>query len=135
MANFFFDGPHMSQSAEFENTFCQALVDANTIYTIKDDKGIPTPNNSENIKTMPFWSSEQNAQAFIAKAQGYQGFEPLAVEWSVFVEKWATGLHKDGLCMGLDWVGDSAEGYDVEVAEFIATAKAHLEVPKAYLQD
>lgn len=104
-------------SEEVLLTAYSEILEADAIFTIQDAAGIPSTENVEGEKTMPFWSSEEKAQAFIKSAPGYASFSILKVEWKTFAEKWLPGLDRDGLLAGLNWQGDSGEGFDFDAYE------------------
>jgi hypothetical protein len=114
----------MTDITQHFDTFYQQIAGSRKIYTIQDEKGIPTPQNAEKIKAMPFWSSEQNAQNYIDNKAGYQGFNTLEIEWDVFADKWAQGLWRDGLCAGVNWLVEGEHEYDVELDELVKGVKA-----------
>jgi hypothetical protein len=62
---------------------------------------------------MPFWSSESRALRLIAIAPQFAGFEPVPIGWDVFCERWLPGLERDGLLVGVNWVGKHASGFDM----------------------
>ena len=106
------------------------ILAADAIFTIQDASGIPTTENVEGEKTMPFWSSEEKAQAFIASAEGYSDFAVLKVEWKVFAEKWLPGLDADGLLAGLNWQGETGEGFDFDAYELYEKVEANYQGDK-----
>jgi hypothetical protein len=111
---------------ELEAHFYQEVASNQCLFTIQDDKGIPAPLNSENIRSMPFWSNQQLAEDFVANSAGYQGFTVLTVAWSDFSEKWAQGIHQDGLCIGLNWLANVDKNIDVEVADAVEHIKPQI---------
>ncbi|WP_143870552.1 DUF2750 domain-containing protein [Catenovulum sediminis] len=86
-----------------EYPFYREVAASEKLFTILDDKGIPTPAGSDGQCSMPFWSSEEKAHAFIQQNSGYSDFKTYSVEWSAFCEKWFEGLVKDDLLVGLNW--------------------------------
>ncbi|WP_157964689.1 DUF2750 domain-containing protein [Algibacillus agarilyticus] len=102
---------------QIETLFCQQIVELDKVWTIQDEKGIPTPLNSENIRSMPFWSELTSAESFIAKMAGYEAFQVLEIAREAFVDKWISGIHQDGLCIGLNWSAESDNNIDIEPAE------------------
>lgn len=107
-------------SEEILNAAIAEIAAAKTLYTIQDAEGIPTTENAEGEQTMPFWSSENKALAFIEQVSGYAGFSVLSIDWDVFAEKWAPGLDADKLLAGLNWQGaEQAKGFDLEPFELL----------------
>ena len=101
------------------------ILEADAIFTIQDESGIPTTENTEGEKTMKFWSSEEKALAFIDVAEGYAAFNVLKVEWKLFAEKWLPGLDADGLLAGLNWQGETGEGFDFDAYELYEQVEAN----------
>ncbi|PIE36925.1 MAG: hypothetical protein CSA54_02685 [Gammaproteobacteria bacterium] len=104
---------------------CREIRQAQAIFTIQDSAGIPSTENSEGEKTMPFWSSHEHARHFIDSVAGYADFAVLEIPWPLFVEKWLPGLNADSLLAGLNWQGADACGFDLEpdeLAEKVAAA-------------
>ncbi|MDN4502592.1 DUF2750 domain-containing protein [Alteromonadaceae bacterium BrNp21-10] len=104
----------MSQSVYEAQSFCKEAISNGKVWGIKDATGIPVPEGDGGIKTMPFWSSEANAQAFVSQAKNYVGFEIFEVALTIFVDKWLTGLATDEVLVGLNWSGEHALGADIE---------------------
>ena len=96
------------------------IAESEQIFTIQDEQGIPSTENSEGEATMPFWSSAEKAQSFIQQTAGYENFQVLAIEWEVFAEKWVPGLDRDKLLAGLNWEqGGEAKGFDLMPFELL----------------
>ena len=101
------------------------ILDVGAIFTIQDVSGIPITKNTEGEKTMPFWSCEKKAQAFISSVEGYSAFSVLKVEWKIFAEKWLSGLDADGLLVGLNWQGENGIGFDFDAYELYEKIEAN----------
>lgn len=102
-------------SQQIEFAFYREVAENKMLYTIIDDKGIPTPTNSEGELVMPFWSNQQNALNFIEQSSGFNGFKVFEVDWEIFSEKWIPGIAKDDLMVGLNWQQAEAENCVSEV--------------------
>ena len=90
---------------------------AEDVWTLEDDEGIPAPENSEGRRAMPFWSSRKRVEKIIATVPAYAGFRPLRVPLSEFEGEWLDELERDDLLVGINWSGERAVGYDVEVSD------------------
>lgn len=101
------------------------ILAADAIFTIQDESGIPTTENAEGEKTMPFWSCAEKAQTFIDGAPGYAAFSVLKVEWKIFAEKWLPGLDADGLLAGLNWQAENGAGFDFDAYELYENVEAN----------
>ena len=94
------------------------------MWTLRDESGYPAPMNADGERAQPFWSSRSRVQKIIATVPAYDAFEPVEIPLSTFIERWLPGLERDGLCVGVNWSGDRATGYDVDPA----SVRAALEV-------
>ena len=47
------------------------------------------------------------------------------MQWKIFAEKWLPGLDADGLLAGLNWQGDSGEGFDFDAYELYEKVEAN----------
>ena len=103
----------MTISAAHASEFYREVAESGVVWGIKDSGGFPAPYGSDGSRAMPFWSSELRALKVIQNVSAYNDFEPVAIEWSVFCERWVPGLNHDGLFAGVNWSGSSAKGFDV----------------------
>lgn len=114
----------MSTGAAQAAAFYEEARAGGAVWTVRDDAGIPAPMNGEGVRAMPFWSKRSRAERVIVNVPDYAGFEPVQVPLSEFLERWAPGLAKDGLLVGLNWSGPRALGYDVTPDEVAARLMA-----------
>ncbi|MFC2974688.1 DUF2750 domain-containing protein [Azotobacter bryophylli] len=103
----------MSIAASHASEFYREVAESGRVWGIKDTGGFPAPINSDGSRAMPFWSSESRALKVIHGVPAYNSFVPVAIEWSIFCERWVPGLVRDGLLAGVNWSGLSAKGFDV----------------------
>jgi hypothetical protein len=104
----------MSTASLQAASFYREVAEHQVVWAIKDEGGFPAPFGDEQRRSMPFWSSQARARKVISSVPAYQGFAPVAITWSEFVERWVPGLTKDGLLVGVNWSGERATGYDIE---------------------
>ncbi len=78
-------------------------------------------------RAQPFWSSRTRVERIIKNVPAYGGFEPFAVSWKEFCEKWVPGLTRDGLKVGVNWSGKQAVGYDLEAERVQLAIQAEIE--------
>ena len=97
--------------------FFREVAASSVVWGIKDSGGFPAPVAAGGKRAMPFWSSESRALAVIRSLPAYSSFTPVAIEWSVFCQRWVPGLAGDGLLAGVNWSGTSASGFDLEPAD------------------
>ena len=104
----------MSIAALHASAFYKEVAETRVVWGIRDCGGYPAPQMTGEKRSMPFWSSESRALNIIETVDAYKGFEPVAIPWSVFIERWVPGLTTDSLLAGVNWSGPTAVGYDVE---------------------
>ena len=97
--------------------FFLEVAESGVVWGIKDSGGFPAPVAAGDKRAMPFWSSESRALAVIRRLPAYRSFTPVAIEWSVFCQRWVPGLTSDGLLAGINWSGASASGFDLEPSD------------------
>jgi Protein of unknown function (DUF2750) len=116
----------MSFSSPQAANFYKEVANSKVVWAIKDAGGFPAPIGTAGQRSMPFWSSQQKAQTVIESVPAYEGFHPVAIPWSEFVERWIPGLAKDGLLAGVNWSGRSSTGFDVEPHQLRQNVEAQL---------
>jgi hypothetical protein len=112
----------MSQVAAQASAFYREVSINKCLWTIKDNGGYPAPMTISGKRAQPFWSSENRANLIIKNSKAYNSSTVVKIEWEKFREKWAIGLEKDGILVGINWSGENATGYDVEprtVVEYV----------------
>ncbi|EGR1312237.1 TPA: DUF2750 domain-containing protein [Vibrio vulnificus] len=117
----------MTTSALKATAFYKEVAKNRVIWTCRDAKGFPAPFNSDGLRAMPFWSSLSRVQNSIVSSIAYESFEPIEISWETFVEKWAVGLARDGLLVGVNWSGENSSGYDLKPAELVANVEYYLQ--------
>lgn len=103
----------MSHAASQAAAFYRQVAAEGVVWTLRDADGFPAPLNSDGQRAQPFWSSRTRVELVIGTVSAYAGFEPVEITWSVFKERWAPGLAKDKILVGVNWSGDRATGYDL----------------------
>ena len=109
----------MSTSEIQVKAFYKQVAASRTVWTIRDEAGIPVPESDDGTKAMPFWSSRSLAELIIQNVADYHGFSPMEISWQDFKDKWGSGMTKDGLLAGVNWSGSTASGIDMMPAELI----------------
>ncbi|WP_082805343.1 DUF2750 domain-containing protein [Pseudomonas sp. BMS12] len=104
----------MSIAAVHTSAFYREVAKSGFVWGIRDEAGFPAPLGSDGARAMPFWSSESRALKIIQNLPAYGGFTPVAIEWSIFCERWVPGLTQDGLLVGVNWSGQAASGYEIQ---------------------
>lgn len=107
----------MSNSSVQATKFYKDVAMNKKLWTIKDAKGFPAPQNFDGGRAMPFWSQLAMVNKIIQTVPAYKGFMPHELSWEEFVLKWVPGMTKDKLLVGLNWSGEKATGYDVSPNE------------------
>jgi len=93
--------------------FFREVAESGVVYS----GGFPAPVAAGGKRAMPFWSSESRALAVIRSVPAYSSFTPVAIEWSVFCQRWVPGLTSDSFLVGVNWSGASASGFDLEPSD------------------
>ncbi|MBU0913477.1 MAG: DUF2750 domain-containing protein [Gammaproteobacteria bacterium] len=104
----------MSIAAAHTSAFYHEVARSGVVWGIRDEAGFPAPLGFDGARAMPFWSSESRALKVVQNLPAYVGFTPVAIEWSIFCERWVPGLTQDGLLVGVNWSGQTASGYDIQ---------------------
>lgn len=116
----------MSNSEIQAKAFYKQVAASRSVWTIRDEAGIPVPESDDGTKAMPFWSSRSLAELIIQNVADYNGFYPIEISWQDFEDKWGPGLTKDGLLAGVNWSGSTASGYDITPAELIKNVETSI---------
>jgi Protein of unknown function (DUF2750) len=106
----------MTVSAAQAATFYTEVLEAETVWAIRDREGFPAPQTGDGRRAMPFWSKHARAERVINSVAAYATFEVVEVPLSEWRSRWLPGLERDSLLVGLNWTGPDATGYDVEPA-------------------
>ncbi|NOU98281.1 DUF2750 domain-containing protein [Paenibacillus sp. LMG 31456] len=104
----------MSQSSAQYYAFINEILENKTVWTMKDEQGFPSSTNLSGETAIPFWSLKSRAEKVISTNPAYSKFQPQEINLGDFLNKWLTGLEKDGLHVGINWSGKRATGYDVK---------------------
>jgi len=107
----------MTQSAAQASRFYAEVAQVKKLWTIKDSNGFPAPLNGEGRRVQPFWSSLSRVESIIQNVPAYADFKAHELDWSVFADRWVSGLSRDGILIGVNWSGESATGYDLTPEE------------------
>ncbi|WP_349438020.1 DUF2750 domain-containing protein [Pararhizobium sp. A13] len=103
----------MSTAAAQAERFFSEVIAHGSVWSIQDGKGFPTSTNLDGQTAMPFWSLESKAQKVIDNVFAYSGFRTCRLELPEFVDRWLSGLERDGLYVGINWSGKRATGFDI----------------------
>lgn len=109
----------MSSSEIQAKAFYKQVASTRSVWTIRDEAGIPVPESDDGSRAMPFWSSRSLAELIIRNVEDYNGFHPMEISWEDFRDKWVPGMTKDGLLAGVNWSGATASGLDMMPAELV----------------
>jgi len=103
----------MTQAGSQAWQFYRDVTALQEVWTVRDDKGFPSPKTSSGQRAQPFWSTKHRAEKVISEVLAYRAFVPFRVSWRDFCEKWVPGLEADGILVGVNWSGARALGYDL----------------------
>jgi hypothetical protein len=116
----------MSQSSAQYHAFIKELLENKKVWILKDEQGFLSSTNLSGETAIPFWSLKSRAEKVITTVPAYSKFQPHEINLEDFLNKWLTGLEKDGLHVGVNWSGKREKGYDVkpnQIAERIKYEK------------
>ena len=114
----------VSLAAAHAAAFYREVAGTGRLWTIRDAGGFQAPQGSDGTRAQPFWSSRGRAERIVQTVSAYAGFEVVEIAWPAFCDRWAPGLEKDGVLVGVNWSGDRATGYDSSPREVLANVKA-----------
>lgn len=114
----------MSIVASHAAEFYKQVAFVGVIWTLRDSGGFPAPENAGGQRAQPFWSSRSRVELIIKNVPAYNAFEPVEISWQVFKERWAPGLSKDNVLVGVNWSGTTAKGYDLPASQVVANVEA-----------
>lgn len=114
----------MSVAAAHAEAFYREVLDAGSVFTVRDDGGYPAPRNSRGQRSQPFWSQRSRAQRIVDNVPAYAGFVVEEIDATRWRERWLPGLEKDGIHVGLNWSGGRATGYDLPPADVVRNLDA-----------
>lgn len=120
----------MSQAGSQAWAFYREVAETRVVWTVRDEGGFPAPMTSEGKRAQPFWSSRSRVERIIANVAAYSGFEPYEISWEDFCSKWAPGLAKDGLLVGVNWSGKRAVGFDFMPHDLVRNVEAVIVNPQ-----
>ena len=120
----------MSQSGSQAWAFYRQVAASRLIRTVRDNNGFPAPKNGYGKRAMPFWSSLSRVEKVVREVPAYEGFAPVEIPWDDFRTKWAPGLVRDGLLVGVNWSGERATGFDVDPASVVRSVETMMEAPQ-----
>jgi hypothetical protein len=109
----------MTQSASQWAAFAREVAAGRRLWTLRDAAGFPAPLARSGERAQPFWSSLPRLLKVQRAAGAYSELEPYEISWEDFRDKWAPGLARDGIRVGVNWSGPKATGYDVRPSEAV----------------
>lgn len=69
---------------------------------------------SSGKRSQPFWSSKSRIERIQKLAPAYADFDPVAISWEEFRDKWLPELEDGRLLVGVNWSGRNVTGYDLD---------------------
>jgi hypothetical protein len=120
----------LSQAGSQAWAFYREVAETRVVWTIRDAGGFPAPKTADGTRAQPFWSSRARVERIIGTVPAYAGFEPVAIPWDVFCERWVPGLTRDGIKVGVNWSGRNATGYDLEAERVQRSVEAVMDEPQ-----
>jgi len=106
--------PIVSNARSNAAAFYREVAMHRTVWTIRNASGFPAPMNQDGIRAQPFWSSVSRVRKLMEASPDFATFEPVALSWETFCERWIPGLNSDRINVGVNWSGRAASGFDLE---------------------
>jgi hypothetical protein len=100
--------------------FVKRVADWEEVWSLRDEKGWVSSENDEGIKSIPVWPHPEYAK--LCAEESWKGNKPSSIELQAFMEKWLSGMEKDGLLVA---VFPTPSGKSVQVSP--AELKQHLQ--------
>ena len=110
----------MNQFDQSFGAFFGEVVATGFLYSLLDDDGIPTPKARGGVEpVMPCWSSQQRVEVIIANVPGAHDHRPIRIVLAEFEKTWLPGIERDGYLLGINWINNPPEGYDITPKAFL----------------
>jgi hypothetical protein len=103
-------------TASQAHAFYREVAERRVVWTIRDERGYPTVENSAGKRSQPFWSSRSRIERIQKFAPDYSGFGAVEIPWDDFRDKWLPFLEKTGCLIGVNWSGRRVAGFDLDPA-------------------
>ncbi|GAB3476377.1 DUF2750 domain-containing protein [Marinomonas epiphytica] len=84
-------------SAERYDRLTRHIKQGRSIWTLADEQGCLIVDLGKD-KVLPVWLNEEQAKSWAIKE--YDAFNPLEIKACDWLEKWLTGMNKDGFSVG-----------------------------------
>ena len=113
----------MSLSGAHRAAFRREVPQEGRVFSIRDDRGFPVPEDADGNRALPFWSKSSRAARVVGQAAAYRGFEVVEIGVDDWLDRWLPHLERDGFLVGVNWAGARATGYDMaprQVARWFA---------------
>lgn len=107
----------MSLSAAHSAAFRREVPGEGRVWTIRDARGHPAPQDPGGRRAMPFWSKPSRAERVVGAVPAYRAFDVVEIPVDDWLDSWLPGLQRDGLLVGVNWAGARATGFDVAPTE------------------
>ena len=109
----------MSEENDHHSAFFNEVLATGFVYAILEDGGIPTPENLKRERYLPFWSSVERVQEIVELYERTDSMQPIRIPLASFKSEWLPGMARDGLLVGINWVGRPAKGTDLDTSEIL----------------
>jgi hypothetical protein len=118
----------MSQSASQAAAFYRDVAKNGSVWLLNDDEGqVPIARQDDHDVT-PVWSTKSRLEKTVKHlGPGFQANEPTEMSWEDFRDDLLPTLEEEGVRIGVNWSGEKAVGYDIEVPDLIRNVEAAME--------
>ena len=103
--------------------FFRDVAKTNSVWTVGLGDN-PVTVESNGVRVQPLWSSRSRVVKIIANVKAYSGCTVLGIKWNELERLWLDLLVQDGVLLGLNWSGPSANGYEMPASLVAQSVKA-----------
>jgi hypothetical protein len=104
----------MSLSGAHTAAFRREVPQEGRVWSIRDARGFPAPEDAAGTRAMPFWSKPTRAKRVVGQVEAYHDFDVVEIPFDDWLGDWLPGLEHDGLLVGVNWAGSHATGFDLD---------------------
>lgn len=110
-------------SEERYDYFIRKVADFEIVWGLNDG-GWAILSDNEGNEVFPFWPEKELAE--ICVQDSWSSYKPKSIELNHFIEKWLTGMEKDGILVGVFYTPEG-KGVVVQPAKLKADLEEELE--------
>lgn len=104
--------------------FFTEVAETGDVWSLGNGQSMFVVLSASGARVFPLWSSRRRAQRILETAPGYTGCKVLGNSWNNFLDNWAAILERDGILVGVNWVGANASGFEMPVKLLVSQIEA-----------